>query len=245
MDTVFKKLSLVLVIFVGSSLQGAFVFKTAGFVFRHRAQVVAAGQQVKAVAVKGIKVIRPTFTRIAEHPQVQQAGQATKAWVAEDPKRAAGVGLGAYVGYRTSGEGVVDTTIGTGLGALAGLTLSTQAARAAMAESYALAVERNVALQTSLAGVRTELAAAGAATTAAQIGRKRALFLARSARQQLRQARQSLSELKNAASSITKTPVATPVKESKQSMSFLELFKAGRSVQTVKPSLVSHNLVPA
>ncbi len=85
--------------------------------------------------------IRPTVEKIAANQQVRESAQVVKAWVKENPKHAAVIGLGAAVGYKTSGDGVVKTTIGTTLGAAAGFSLYLNYLRLAAAQELAMATD--------------------------------------------------------------------------------------------------------
>ena len=77
----------------------------------------------------------PVARQYLENPAAKAAVQGAKVWAAENPKQAGGVALGAFVGYHTSGEGVINTTIGTGLGAAAGLTIPLNSARLGLVKS--------------------------------------------------------------------------------------------------------------
>lgn len=83
----------------------------------------------------------PVAKECLENPAAKAAVQGVKVWAAENPKQAGGVALGAFVGYHTSGDGIIDTTIGTGLGAAAGLTIPLNAARLGLVKSPVIVEE--------------------------------------------------------------------------------------------------------
>ncbi len=118
-----------------------------------------AGYKHAAPLVKeAAQKIRPTVQKISSDPQVREAAQLTKEWIKANPKHAGAIGLGAFVGYKTSGDGVIKTTIGTGLGAAAGASLYLNYLRLAAAKDFVLATESVAVVEAEVALFKEKLA---------------------------------------------------------------------------------------
>ena len=126
-----------------AAIRGA--FQASRFALSHGMPVI------KEVAVKARPAFQQAQNFIKTNPLIKENAEKMRVFIKENPKQAAYIGGGAALGYCTSGDGVANTVIGTGLGAAAG---------AYGAGLYAENVVR-IGLQTELvvAGQRIEMLA--------------------------------------------------------------------------------------
>ncbi len=89
-------------------------FKASIFALRHGVPVI------KEVAVKARPAFQQAQNFIKTNPVIKEHAEKVRVFVKENPREAAYIGGGAALGYYTSGDGVVNTVVGTGLGAAAG-----------------------------------------------------------------------------------------------------------------------------
>ena len=120
-----------------AAVRGA--FQASGFALRHGIPVI------KEVAVKARPVFQQAQNFIKTNPLVKEHAEKVRVFIKENPRQAAYIGGGAALGYYTSGDGVVNTVVGTGLGAAAGAYGA--GLGAANAARIALQTERVVAAQ--------------------------------------------------------------------------------------------------
>ena len=119
-----------------SALRGA--FQASRFALRHGIPVI------KEVAIKARPAFQQAQNFIKKNPLIKEHAKKVRIFVKENPRQAAYIGGGAALGYYTSGDGVVNTVVGTGLGAAAG--------------AYGAGLHT---AQTVRLGLQTELALAG------------------------------------------------------------------------------------
>jgi hypothetical protein len=89
-------------------------FQAGRFAVKHGAPVI------KEVAIKARPVFKQAQDFIKTNPLVKENAEKLRLFVKENPRETAYIGGGAALGYYTSGDGVVNTVVGTGLGAAAG-----------------------------------------------------------------------------------------------------------------------------
>ncbi len=122
----------------GLFLVCSLLFSTANAALPLFGYMARAGFQI---GKRCVQKAYPVAKECLENPAAKAAVQGVKVWAAENPKQAGGVALGAFVGYHTSGDGIIDTTIGIGLGAAAGLTIPFNAARLGLVKSPVIVEE--------------------------------------------------------------------------------------------------------